>query len=383
MKTKLLIFALTLPLTCFSKSVLVDLPPSSFEHIKASSINYKLIKKQGAVTLKVKEKDLSKISGVLHQHNERCGGFVARPLKSAYPKYKGWDDNRYKVDYSLTKEALVLDTIEKVQEARILADMTWFSSYHTRYYSSKTGIQAMKDLHAKWSKIAASRNDIKVELFKHADWEQPTVILTFKGETKENIIVGGHGDSINTDDEGPHSHSPGLDDNASGISTITEIIRVLVETNYKSKHNLQFMAFSAEEVGLRGSMDIAAKYDAEVIKVRGYLNLDGTNFKGSSDINFAIIADDTDKEQNAFLGKISDTYLKLPWGYDKCNYACSDHYSFDYKNFRASFPGEARVLEENPRIHTTDDTFDVMGNNATHAVSFAKLGLSYVLELDK
>lgn len=383
MKKQLVIFALLLPLTSFAKSVLVDLPASSFEHLKHTSLKYKIIKEKGTVTLKVKEKDLTRISSTLHQHNERCGGFVARPIKPAFPKYKGWDDNRYEVNYSLTKKDLVLDTIDKVQEARILADMTWFSSYHTRYYTSKSGIKAMKDLHKKWSKIAQNRNDIKVELYKHTDWEQPSVILTFKGETKENIIVGGHGDSINSDDEGPHSHSPGLDDNASGISTITEIIRVLVESNYKSKHNLQFMAFSAEEVGLRGSMDIASKYDAEVTKVRGYLNLDGTNFKGSSDINFAFIADDTDKEQNEFLGKVTDSYLKLPWGYDKCNYACSDHYSFNYKNFRVSFPAEARIAEENQRIHTSDDTFGVMGNNATHAVSFAKLGIAYVLELDK
>jgi len=373
-----------LPALGLSKSVFVDLPVKSFKHLHHAEINYKVhAKRKKNITLKLKERELSKLSGLLHKHNDRCGGFVTRPLKSQYSKRKGWDDNKYPVNYNLTKPELVLETIDKVKEDRILADMTWFSSYHTRYYTAPSGIKAMKDLHKKWSAMAAHRNDIKVELFKHKEWEQPSVILTFKGSTKENIIVGGHGDSINTDDEGPHSHSPGVDDNASGISTITEIIRVLLETNYKSKHNLQFMAFAAEEVGLRGSMDITAKYDAEITKVRGYLNLDGTNFKGSSDINFAIISDETDKEQNEFLASLIDNYLKLPWGYDQCNYGCSDHYSFKYRNFRASFPAEARIAEENQRIHTVDDTFAVMGNNATHAVSFAKLGLTYVLELDK
>jgi len=164
---------------------------------------------------------------------------------------------------------------------------------------------------------------------------------------------------------------------------MSEVIRVLVKTNYKPKHNIQFIAFAAEEVGLRGSMEISAKYDAEVTKVRGMLNLDGTNYKGSEDINFALLTDSTDKEQNIFITKLIDTYLELPWGYEQCNFACSDHYSFNYRNFRASFPAQAMGDDQNPRFHTTEDTIDVTEGSISHSVSFAKLALSYVIELDK
>lgn len=379
-----LILLLFIPSISMASSVLVDLPSKHISVLKENGLKFKEVKKGKLATIKLLEKSLGKLSSIVHKENLRCGGFVARKEGSKIFKgLKGWDDNRYTVDYSLTKTKEVLPLLKQVDESRLLADMLWFGSYKTRYYSSPEGIKAMNDLGEKWKKIASGRSDITVEMIDHKEWKQKSVVLTIKGQTDENIILGGHGDSINSDDEGPHSHSPGVDDNASGISVITEVLRILIQNQYRPKHNLQFIAFAAEEVGLRGSMDIASKYDQEVKKVRGMLNFDGTNYRGSSDFNLTIISDETDKEQNLFLGSLIDKYLGLPWGYDKCNYGCSDHYSFSYKNFRASFVFESRVAEENPRIHTADDTIDVSGGSATHSVPFAKLGLSYLLELDK
>lgn len=381
---KTLLLLLLMPSIVLASNVLVDLPSKHLTVLSNNGLKFKNLKKGKLSTIKLKEKDLGKLSSIIHQENLRCGGFVTRKegLKT-FKNLKGWDDNRYNVDYKINKVDVVTPLLKQVSESRILADMLWFGSYKTRYYSSPEGIKAMNDLGTKWKKLAKGRSDITVEMIDHKDWKQKSVVLTIKGQSDENIILGGHGDSINSDDEGPHSHSPGIDDNASGISVITEVIRILIQNQYRPKHNLQFMAFAAEEVGLRGSGDISSRYDQKVKKIRGMLNIDGTNYRGSSDLNLTIISDETDKEQNQFLGSLIDKYLGLPWGYDKCNYGCSDHYSFSKKNFRASFAFESRVAEENPRIHTADDTIDVSGGSATHSVSFAKLGLSYLLELDK
>ena len=346
------ILLLLLSTSLYSKEVSVELPLNSYKELISRGLKYKVQNFGKKVELRLKEAELNSLSAALHAHTGRCGGFVTKSVEKNKKKklLKGWDDNRYTVDYRVTKETLVKPLLENVQESRLLSLMAWFSSYKTRYYSSPEGIKAMEDLAKNWSKLTENRSDVKVELIDHKEWKQKSVVLTIKGSTDENIIVGGHGDSINSDDEGPHSHSPGLDDNASGIAVITEIIRVLIESNYKPHHNLQFMAFAAEEVGLRGSMDISKRYDEKVKKIRGMLNIDGTNFKGSEDINLSIISDETDKEQNQFLGTLVDKYLGVPWGYDKCNYACSDHYSFSYRNFRSSFIYESRVAEENPII---------------------------------
>ena len=48
-----------------------------------------------------------------------------------------------------------------------------------------------------------------------------------------------------------NSRAPGANDNASGVSAIIEIARVLANENLQ--HSLQFVLFSGEEQGLLGS----------------------------------------------------------------------------------------------------------------------------------
>ena len=98
-----------------------------------------------------------------------------------------------------------------------------------------------------------------MELYEHKDWPQPSVILTIKGEEspEEIVVLGGHGDSISGMFRQKTNKAPGADDNASGIAALTEIIRTMVEGQYRPKKTIKFMAYAAEEVGLRGSMEIA------------------------------------------------------------------------------------------------------------------------------
>ena len=316
-----------------------------------------------------------------HEKNYYCGGFVASLKGESYLTPSIAPVNV--IDYTVDREALVESYINQVSEPRILSNIEWFSSYLTRFYTTPTGVQAMKDLADKWSALVKHLDYAKVELYQHKDWPQPSVILTIKGETDDLIVVGGHGDSINTDLNQPSSPAPGADDNASGISVVTEVIQVLTTNSYRPKNTIQFIAYAAEEVGLMGSMEITDKYQSENKQVRGVIQFDGTNFNGSKDLSIVLMRDHTNKAQNLFIGKLIDTYVKVKWGYDECGYACTDSYSWTYRGYTASFPAEARLKEENPHIHSARDTLEVSLQSATHAVKFAKLGLAYVVELDK
>jgi leucyl aminopeptidase len=361
-----------------ANEVYVTMPLSTqaklYPHIKMQNSN-------GLVSFKVPRSELNSISLYNHKNSRFCGGFVVS--KNPLNLNKNRSKNLLNLNtYTINRSELVTKLFTQVSEPKLRDFIEYFSSYFTRYYLAKEGVAAMVDLSKRWGKLTSHRSDIEVKLHYHDDWPQPSVILTIKGATDEKIIIGGHGDSINTDDEGVHSPSPGADDNASGISVITEIIRILVLDNYKPKNDITFMAYSAEEVGLLGSMEIAKEYaDAGTI-VKGVLQIDGVNFNGS-EIQIALIDDNTDQKQNLFIGNLIDKYLKVNWGYDTCEYACSDHYSWSYYGFTASYPFESKIAEENPRIHTADDTLAVSGNTADHAVYFAKLGLAYVIELDK
>src|SRR5690606_31673746 len=155
-------------------------------------------------------------------------------------------------------------------------------------------------------------------------------------------IVGGHADSI-AGMFGGGGRSPGADDNASGIATITEVIRILMNNNFKPKRTIQFMGYAAEEVGLLGSKEIATNYKRELKKVVGVMQLDMTLHKGTIDKDIVMMADFTNQAQNEFLGRLIDEYVKVSWGYSRCGYGCSDHASWTANGFPASMPFESTM----------------------------------------
>ena len=80
------------------------------------------------------------------------------------------------------------------------------------------------------------------------------MILTIQGTTfpSEVVVLGGHQDSI-AGSNCTTSRSPGADDDASGIATLSEVIRAAMALGYQPERTVKFMAYAAEEVGLRGS----------------------------------------------------------------------------------------------------------------------------------
>ncbi len=367
----------------FGADVLVTIPRETLENLShLPDIKMTAVQKKGFASFQTTSDNLDELSQLVHEKQGHCGGFLTSFTEQIHHQPTQVSYNTLSL-YELSKGDQVREYLQEVSENRIFETIEWFSSYPTRYYTTKTGIKAMEDLAVKWRNIVKDLSFAKVELVHHQKWKQPSVVLTLTGIKNDVIIIGGHGDSINTDENTPLSHAPGADDNASGISVITEVIKVLSLKGYQPQNTIKFMAYAAEEVGLLGSMDLALKYQEAKIPVKGVLQFDGTNYRGSKQFEMVLISDGTDQVQNKFLGMLLDTYLKIRWSYDKCGYACSDHYSWTYHGFPASFPAEAKVREENPHIHTAEDTLSVSNNSAAHSVNFAKLGIAYVLELDK
>ena len=92
-------------------------------------------------------------------------------------------------------------------------------------------------------------------------------------------MVGAHLDSINP---GNIADAPGADDDASGVAAVSEVLRAVLASGFTPKRTLQFMAYAAEEVGLRGSTEIAEDYAADPSrKVVAALQMDMTGFAGS------------------------------------------------------------------------------------------------------
>ncbi len=169
---------------------------------------------------------------------------------------------------------------------------------------------------------------------------------------------------------------------ASGIATLDQIAKALLAADFRPERTIQFMAYAAEEVGLRGSQAIVRDYRRRGVNVVGVLQLDMTNFQGS-DRDIWLIDDFTSPAQNKFLAALIERYTTATWGIDRCGYACSDHASWHRAGVPASMPHETRSRDRNQHIHTARDTLEISRNNASHAAKFARLGAAYAIELAK
>lgn len=335
--------------------------------------------------LKLKSEDIVLLSEFMHHNYNRCGGFVAHDsLTDAqhYAKQLAFVENQMikrDFNYSIDTPQTAQDLISRVSQNTLTNTVNTLSNFYNRYYTSQTGIDASQWIKNNWLQLANARDDISVELFTHS-WAQSSIIVTINGNEKadEIVVIGGHLDSINQSNP-LNGRSPGADDNASGIAVLTEALRVITQHNFKPKRTIKIMAFAAEEVGLRGSKEIASLYKSQGKNVVGMVQFDMTGNKGSDD-DIVMMTDYTTGAQNQFLGELIDTYLpSVSYGFDQCGYGCSDHASWYQQGFRASVPFESRMADINQTIHTQGDTeFD-----AEHASKFAKLAVSYLVEMAK
>ena len=325
----------------------------------------------------------------------------------------------------------ITEMLESIDAIEIGKTIQSFSGFKTRYHRSPEAIKAQEWLKSQWEELAQNRSDVSVELYPHPEevTPMPSVVATIKGTThpEEIIVLGAHADSIvypsdeeierlfgeeteklhaeeNPPEEGSEEErrvirsrvlaiignmnlegrSPGADDNASGIATITEILRVLMHHNYRPTRTIMFMGYAAEEIGLIGSEDIATSFKEEDRKVISALNFDLTNYRGSPDLDLVMMSNGTSSKQNKFLEEIIGIYLpEITWEYeDQCD-GCSDHASWHEAGFRVSMLTEARYDEITPELHKSTDTFEASGGTAEHSVTFAKLGLAFTVEIDR
>ncbi len=345
----------------------------------------------GISIVKIDEDALPWLSMLMHKNFNRCGGFMlhddeadAMELLASQDGAQLFAENNIFADYTLNQEAVVKPLIEIVSAENILASIVKLSSFKNRYYKGEFGKQSAAWIKETWTALVKNRTDATVEYFPHAQWDQPSIVLTLKGASDEVIIVGGHQDSINGSFGGATATAPGADDNASGISTITEIIRILADSSYQPQKTLKFIAYAAEEVGLLGSKEISKSFKTKNVNVIGVMQLDMTNFQGTKALDIVMMTDYTNAQQNAFIGTIIDKYIPgVKWGFDKCGYGCSDHASWNAQGYPASMPFEAKMNDMNHNIHTAKDTIAVSGGNAGHAAKFAKMALGFIVELDR
>lgn len=350
------------------------------------------------VIAEVRADRIGGIGEYVHASERRCGGFFAFPSRAQAEDFVRAGRSRQAMtksllaSYTLDNQATVDRWLPRVEERRIYDTINHLSSYRNRYYASSFGKTSAEWIRSHWQSLATGRDYVTTELFTACAncATQPSVILTITGTDLPNevVVLGGHLDSINASNRFDLNQlAPGADDDASGIATLTETLRIALSDGWRPRRTVKFMGYAAEEVGLRGSNAIAQSFRSSGINVVGVLQLDMTNYKSGSVPDMNLISDYSNADLQNFSVTLFDAYLApmgLTRGSVTCGYACSDHASWTNAGYPSVMMFEAGGPEGRfPYIHTTGDTLATMGESAQNSVKFAQFALAYLAETAK
>jgi bacterial leucyl aminopeptidase len=263
-----------------------------------------------------------------------------------------------------------------------------YTSFHTRYYRSQTGIDAALWLHDTIKDIIAAsgafNHSATLNLFPHS-WGQPSIIARFPGKTNHTIVIGAHLDSINM--FFPYLRAPGADDDGSGTVTILEALTALLHSETiitgNQTNTVEFHWYSAEEGGLLGSQAIFKSYSEESRDIKAMIQQDMTGYvartleEGKPE-SVGVITDFVDPSLTKFVESIITEYCDIPYTLTKCGYACSDHASASKYGYPSAFVIESDFEYSDKKIHTSDDTIQYLSFG--HMLQHAKMTLGFAFE---
>ncbi|RHZ60575.1 putative aminopeptidase [Aspergillus thermomutatus] len=314
---------------------------------------------------------------ITEEHNT---GFYPTLHSASYVKYP------LKMQYAEEVVTLTKD----LSKENMKANLEHFTSFHTRYYKSQTGIQSATWLYDQVqmvvSESGAAEYGATVERFAHP-WGQFSIIARIPGKTNKTVVLGAHQDSINLFLPSILA-APGADDDGSGTVTILEALRGLLQSDAIAKGNasntVEFHWYSAEEGGMLGSQAIFSNYKRERRDVKAMLQQDMTGYtQGALNAGVeeavGIMVDYVDQGLTQFLKDVVTAYCSVGYLETKCGYACSDHTSASKYGYPSAMATEAEMENTNKKIHTTDDQIKYLSFD--HMLEHAKLTLGFALEL--
>jgi leucyl aminopeptidase len=345
------------------------------------------------VIAEIRAHQLEDVSRLIHESEKRCGGYFAFASRSEAEAFIRSDRSAQAMQvqalasYTIDNQAVVGRWLPQVSEANIRGTISQLSTgFPNRYFASNHGRNSAHWIRDTWLALGRGRADVSAELFGCASCStQPSVILTVRGSELPNeiVVLGGHLDSISSTGTGDAMNAPGADDDASGIATLTEVIRIALANGWKPKRTVKFMGYAAEEVGLRGSQAIAQNFRSRNLNVVGALQLDMTNYAAGTTLDMRLVTDYSNPAMQQFVTDLFDVYLApsgMTRGTSSCGYACSDHASWTAAGYPAAFMIEPTLF---PWLHTPLDNLQEIGGNAAVSVNFARLALAFVGELGK
>lgn len=185
--------------------------------------------------------------------------------------------------------------------------------------------------------------------FQHNTYTMNNAVGQINGAKSDFILITSHLDSYSPD---PWNNAPGADDNGSGTAAVIECARIL-QNIPNPMLSIQFVPFSAEELGLIGSYRYAEYVASNNLPLLGVLNFDMVGYNPQDGLDF-----DVNLDTLSLFGQvvrfIIENYVQGNNRYSYSPFSGSDHYPFAMRGYPWVFLIEANY-QYNPNYHRVTD----------------------------
>ncbi|MGB4399903.1 MAG: M28 family peptidase [Daejeonella sp.] len=203
------------------------------------------------------------------------------------------------------------------------------------------------------------------------------LIAYIKGKSKKTIVISAHYDHLGSN--GPVTYF-GADDNASGVAAMLSFAEYF--KNNRPKHTLLFVAFDAEESGLRGAVELVNKPPVRKKYIVLNVNMDMISHNDKKEL----YASGTFKNphlKTIIEGADEDTGIKILFGHDLPGSGLddwtmqSDQGAFAKENIPFIYFG----VEDHKDYHKPTDMFENINQDFYYGASTAIL--RSIVKIDK
>ena len=280
----------------------------------------------------------------------------------------------------------IAQIIQRVNVDSVSSHILRLQNFWTRHYKTDSMYKARLWIKSKFESYSLNVNEY---IFFYPDTltEQANIIATKYGlvDTLNPIVLCAHYDSRGANwGNPPYGPAPGADDNASGVSFLLEIARIIKDIDFD--YTIKFIAFACEEPGLIGSYRYSNYFYSKGGRMKYLFNADMIGGDGSKTNNIVIVErdqgnqnDTNDVKSYAFADTLSTMYSL----YTTLSTTYGNIFASDYMPFEAYGYTTFGVFEYNfsSVYHSAYDVIDSL--DVDYATEIIKGALAFILHTAK
>lgn len=267
--------------------------------------------------------------------------------------------------------------VAEVSEDNLISTITSLQSITTRNSYSSDIYTAQQYLTS-----ALEALGYNVEFMSFRSDMAPNIIATLpQNDAADVVVIGAHYDSRSVNSSSPTDRAPGADDNASGVSAMLELARIIATTSVPLKKSIRVCFFAGEEQGLLGSRALAALWSEQQVPIVAMVNADMLGYQAGDVVTLGFKDKSVTPELVSLAKQLTALYVPTLPTADSSS-CCSDYLAFYENGFPAvGFFESGMAASDYPSYHKVTDLLENVNTKQlaleTQAVTATVLTLLY------